>query len=158
MKRKIFYLFGLLPILVTALALVLFFGGCAKTPTEAPTTTVKTGSAQVSVSSTSPDTRDSYSFSSGGVNYGKITLVYLSPAIVSFEANGILVGSGTTAPETGYGTTSQVALSYRYFVKTDNAVHYARVDVTSKNENASTGYITVGFNWALQTEANNRSL
>jgi hypothetical protein len=45
-----------------------------------------------------------------------------------------------------------------YFVKTDNAVHYARITVVSKKEDVSSGYTTVGFQWVLQTEANNRNL
>lgn len=154
-KRK-YILFGLLPLLAIALAFVLLFEGCTPTPTEAPTTTVITGTGQMAVSSS--DNRDSYSFISGGVNYGKINLVWYSESVVSFEANGIVVGSGSTAPDTGYVTSSTVSEEYSYFVKTDNVVHYARIDVTAKVESISTGYTTIGFNWVLQTEANNRNL
>jgi hypothetical protein len=154
-KRK-YFIFGLLPLAMAALAFILSFNGCTPKPTEAPPTTVITGTGQLSVSSA--DNRDSYSFVSGGVNYGKINLVWFSSSLVTFEANGIVVGTGTTAPDSGYGTSSTVSVAYSYFVKTDNVVHYARVDVTSINENSSTGYTTVGFNWVLQTEANNRSL
>ena len=144
-----------MPLVAITLAFILSFEGCTPKPTEAPTTTLIYGTGQMSVSS--GETRDSYSFVSGGVNYGKINLVWFS-SVVSFEANGILVGTGTIAPDSGYGTSSSVSAAYRYFIKTDNVVHYARVDVISINENSSTGFTTVGFNWVLQTEANNRNL
>lgn len=141
--------------LALALAFILTFEGCTPKPTEAPTTTVITGTGQLAVSST--DNRDPYSFVSGGVNYGKITLVYLSSSVVGFEANGVMEGSGSTAPDSGY-TTSPVTVSdgYSYFVKTDNVIHYARVTAVSRSESA--GYVTIGFQWVLQTEANNRNL
>jgi len=137
-----------------ALAFILTFEGCTPKPTEAPPTTVITGTGQLAVSST--DNRDSYSFVSGGINYGKITLVCYAYPAVNFEANGIVQGSGTTAPDTGYSTSSTVTDGYSYFVKTDNVVHYARVTAVSRSESA--GYVTIGFQWVLQTEANNRNL
>jgi hypothetical protein len=153
-KRK-YTLLWLLPLAAMTLAFILSFEGCTPKPTEAPTTTVITGTAQLSVSS--GDNRDSYSFVSGGVNYGKITLVYLSSDVVGFEANGVMVGSGTTAPDSGYTTTPvTVSDGYSYFVKTDNVVHYARVTAVSRSESA--GYVTIGFQWVLQTVANNRNL
>jgi len=154
-KRK-YSLLGLLPLLAITLAFILSFEGCTPKPTEAPTTTVITGTAQLPVSSS--NNRVSYSFVSGGINYGKITLVWFSSSVVSFEANGIVVGSGTTAPDTGYSTPSMVSVENSYFVKTDNAVHYARIDITLRDDNATSGYTTIGFNWVLQTEANNRNL
>lgn len=154
-KRKTILL-GLLPLAVAALALMLTINGCTPKPTEAPTTTVITGTGQLAVSST--DNRDSYSFLSGGVNYGKITLVWFASTLVTFEANGIVVGTGTTAPDSGYSTSATATEAYSYFVKTDNAVHYANVTVTSKAVDATSGYTTVGFSWVLQTEANNRNL
>lgn len=114
------------------------------------------GSGQLAVSSS--DNRDTYSFVDDTINYGKITLVWFSPSVISFEANGIIVGVGDTAPDSGYAITATVSVAQGYFVKTDNAVHYAKVTVVSLSENVSTGYTTVDFNWILQTEANNRNL
>lgn len=153
-KRKSILLY-LLPLAVFLLAAALLFEGCTTKPTEAPSTTVITGTWQLAVSST--DNLDYYTFSSGGLNYGKIALVYITSSVVGFQANGVIVGTGLTAPESGYVTTPvTITDGYSYFVKTDDVVHYAKVTAVSRSESA--GYITIGFEWILQTEANNRNL
>ncbi len=155
MKAR-FFTKGLAVLAGAALVFILSLQGCSTKPTEAPSTTVITGTAQLSVSS--GDNRDSYSFVSGGINYGKLTLVYYTPTVLGMEAVGIMAGTGTTAPDTGYSTSATVTVGQSYFVKTDNAVHYARITITSQKEDAGSGYTTVGFQWVLQTEANNRNL
>jgi|GEM_PF-4904097 len=117
---------------------------------------VLTGTGELAVSGS--DNRDSYSFVSDSINYGKITLVWYSSSVVTFEANGIIVGTGDVAPDSGYSTSATVSVGQSYFIKTDNAVHYAKISVTTVAYNSSTDYWTVGFQWILQSEANSRNL
>jgi hypothetical protein len=134
----------------------LLFQGCAKKPTEAPNTTVITGSGAITIDQNGG--LDYYSFTGSGRNYGKIGLYTPDGINVSFQANGIMTGSGTTAPETGYGTSSTVTLGQTYFIRTDTSPHYGRLVVTGSSSNSSAHTITVTFDWVVQTEAGNRSL
>jgi hypothetical protein len=146
----------LLLIIVFATGGCLLFQGCSKqTPTEAPSTTVITGNGSITIDAVSGT--DSYSFLSSGHNYGKITLS-ASGSNGVFQAPGIMVGSGTTAPDSGYGTYSSVAMGQSYFIKTDLAPHYGRIQVSAISHNSSAQTLTVQFTWVVQTEAGNCSL
>lgn len=151
-KRK-YTLLWLLPLMAMTLAFIISFEGCTPKPTEAPSTTVITGTGQMSVS---PDnTKDTYYFQSGALSYGKIYLNYAIPLLLE-GANGIVSGSGSVAPDTGYFPTSGVIDGQSYFVRTDKIIHYCKLTVTGTSQQSS--YYIVRFQWVLQTEANNRNL
>ncbi len=155
-KRK-YTLLGLLPLVAMTLAFILSFEGCTPKPTEAPTTTVITGTGQLSVAET--DKIDTYTFSKDGATYGNIKMVWYASDWISFEGYGIMEGSGATAPDSGYGPSAQVgSVGTSYFIKTDDKVHYARILIATKSENTTTGFTAISFQWVLQTEANNRNL
>ena len=98
MKAR-FFTKGLAVLAGAALVFILSLQGCSTKPTEAPSTTVITGTAQLSVSS--GDNRDSYSFVSGGINYGKLTLVYYTPTVLGMEAVGIMAAPAPPPPTPG---------------------------------------------------------
>lgn len=132
--------------------------GCSKSnPVAAPTTTVITGTASVNISGAN-GWRADYTFRSGGYNYGKVSIFSPDQQNCLFEANGIQVGSGTTAPAEGYGTSAQIVLGQSYFIKTDAVPHYGRLSVIGLNQSGKYTSITVNFDWVVQTEGGNRSL
>ncbi|HTY08384.1 MAG TPA: hypothetical protein VMF29_04395 [Candidatus Edwardsbacteria bacterium] len=149
-------------ILLIATGSCLLFQGCSKqTPTEAPaSTTVITGSGTMSVNLSSGP-RDDYTFSSAGRNYGKISLATYDGTSATLEAQGIQAGSGTTAPESGYGSSASCtaqSLGQGFFIKADTAPHYGRIVITSYTVNGKAQTITVGFDWVVQTTAGDRNL
>ncbi|HBE73400.1 MAG TPA: hypothetical protein DDW31_04850 [candidate division Zixibacteria bacterium] len=148
---------GILAALAVGLALSLVLAGCGKSPVEAPTTTVITGTASVTISGAN-GWRADYSFRSGGYTYGKISLFSPDQSTSILEANGIQEGSGTTAPADGYSTSAQAILGHTYFIKTDAVPHYGRISVIGLNQVGKYTSITVNFDWVVQTEGGNRSL
>jgi hypothetical protein len=159
-KRK-YTLLWLLPLMAMTLAFILSFEGCTPKPTEAPTTTVITGTGQRTLL---PNSMETYTFSSGGMNYGKFYLKRYSSSLY-FEAWGIVLDETNSmtapAPDSIYydNKTSPIELSKRYFIQTDEKIHYCKITVTRVHENFEAPFdITVSFNWVLQTEANNRNL
>jgi hypothetical protein len=158
MKYKYRHLFRwLLIVLLVATGGCLLFQGCSKqAPTEPSSSTVITGTGSITVSKTND--MDDYTFSSGGYPYGKMRLVSSFDSTLSFQANGIVQGNGTTAPENITTTSSAVVNGYSYFLKTDAIPHYGKVTVTVINENNTAHTYTVQFQWVVQTEAGNRSL
>jgi hypothetical protein len=147
----------ILAAVAVGLALSLVLAGCGKSPVEAPTTTVITGTASVTISGANSWSRV-YTFSSGGYNYGQIRIFSPDQTICILEANGIQEGSGTTAPADGYGTSAQAILGNSYFIKTDAVPHYGRISVIGLNQVGKYTSITVNFDWVVQTEGGNRSL
>ncbi|MCU0605916.1 MAG: hypothetical protein MUF78_00480 [Candidatus Edwardsbacteria bacterium] len=134
------------------------FQGCSsQKPTEPLSTTVITGTGSITIDQSS-GSRDDYTFSSAGRNYGKIDLVTYDGTNGTFEAYGIVQSSATVAPESFPGTSAAVSLGYSYIIKTDTAPHYGRVTVTAVSVNSAAHTITVQFDWVVQTEAGNRSL
>jgi hypothetical protein len=148
----------LLVILFVATGGCLLFQGCSnQKPTEPLSTTVITGTGSITIDQSS-GSRDDYTFSSAGRNYGKIDLVTYDGTNGTFEAYGIVQSSATVAPESFPGTSAAVSLGYSYIIKTDTAPHYGRVTVTAVSVNSAAHTITVQFDWVVQTEAGNRSL
>ncbi len=148
---------GIIISLAMGLIFSLLLAGCSKSPVEAPTSTVITGTASISISGANSWSRV-YTFSSGGHNYGQIRIFSPDQTMCIFEANGIQEGSGTTAPADGYGTTAQVILGHTYFIKTDAVPHYGRISVIGLNQVGKYTSITVNFDWVVQTQGGNRSL
>ncbi len=148
---------GILAVVAVGLALSLLLAGCSKSPVEAPATTVITGTASRTISATN-GWRSDYTFSSGGYNYGKISIVSPDQQNCLIEANGIQEGSGTTAPDDGYNTSALAVLGQSYFVKTDAVPHYGRLSIIGLNQNGKYTSITLSFDWVVQTEGGNRSL
>jgi len=107
-------------------------------------------------------TEDSlHTFTFPGGNYGEFRLKYNNGDIYIY-ANGIARVSGNrdTAPEGEYLAyelfewTDEQGHPYYYFLKTDDAPHYAKVHRTGDIIKG----ITIYFEWWLQTEAGNRYL
>lgn len=144
--------------ILVILAGLSLFSGCSKSnPVAAPSSTVITGTASVTVSGAN-GWRADYTFRSGGYNYGKVSILSMDRQNCIFEANGIQVGSGTTAPAEGYSPAAQVVLGQNYFIKTDAVPHYGRLSVIGLNQSGKYTSITVNFDWVVQTEDGNRNL
>lgn len=148
---------GALAALAAGLALSLLLAGCGKNPVAPPATTVIAGTGSLTISQTN-GWRAEYSFRSGGYSYGKISVVSPDQQNALFEANGIVQGSGTTAPADGYNTSALVVLGQSYFIKSDAVPHYGRVSVIGLDQITKYSSITVRFDWVIQTEGGNRSL
>lgn len=143
--------------MAAGLALSLVLAGCSKNPVSAPPSTVVTGTGSITISGTN-GWRADYSFRSGGYSYGKISAVSPDQQNCIFEANGIVQGSGTTAPADGYNTSALAVLGQSYFIKSDAVPHYGRISVIGLDQVGKYSSITVRFDWVLQTEGGNRSL
>lgn len=148
---------GIILSLAVGMIFSLLLAGCSKSPVEAPATTVITGTASRTISA-SNGWRSDYTFSSGGYNYGKISIFSPDQTICILEANGIQEGSGTTAPADGYSTSAQAILGHSYFIKTDAVPHYGRLSIIGLNQIGKYTSITLSFDWVVQTEGGNRSL
>lgn len=149
----------LLVVAVIATGGCLLFQGCSnQKPTEAPSSTIVTGSDSKTVTPSS--NRESFSFVSGGRNYGRIDLVLNTYPNALFEGNGIVVSNATVAPDAGYSTFS--AVDYGYYiirvVGTDNLVRYGKITVTTIGHNDPAQAVTVGINWLIQSTAGDRNL
>lgn len=144
MKRFLFLLY-----------MLLLFIGCDENPLQ-PLIGIKYGTRSCSL------TEDSlYTFTFPGGNYGEFHLEY-NNGDVYIHANGIIRVSGNrdTAPDGEYLTcelfewTNEQGHPYYYFLKTDDAPHYAKVHRTGDISKE----ITIFFEWWLQTEVGNRYL
>ncbi|MCK4330116.1 hypothetical protein KAX02_09765 [candidate division WOR-3 bacterium] len=101
-----------------------------------------------------------YTFTFPGGDYGEFQLEHNS-GYVYIHANGVVrvVGDSDTAPAQGYLTcevfewTDEESYPYYYFLKTDDAPHYAKVQRTGD----ITKEIIIFFEWWLQTEEGNRN-
>ncbi len=134
--------------------ILLLFWGCNENPIE-PTLNIKHGEGSCDLTEGS-----FYTFIFPDGDYGQFQLEY-NNGYVYIHADGVakVVGDRDTAPEDGYLTcdlfewTDEESHPYYYFLKTDDAPHYAKVrrigDITKE--------VIVFFEWWLQTEAGNRN-
>ncbi|OYD16545.1 hypothetical protein CH333_03140 [candidate division WOR-3 bacterium JGI_Cruoil_03_44_89] len=144
MKRYLFFLYMLLLSI-----------GCAENPLQPPGG-IKHGTGSCNLTEGS-----SLTFTFPGGDYGEFILEY-NNGYVYINATGIIRVSGNrdTAPEGQYLTcelfewVDEESHPYYYFLKTDDAIHYAKVrrigDITKE--------LTIKFEWWLQIEAGNRYL
>ncbi|MDI6739990.1 MAG: hypothetical protein QME74_06460 [Candidatus Edwardsbacteria bacterium] len=139
----------------------LLFQGCSKrNPTEAPVSTVITGTGRLQVSYGASAT---YQFKNGQTIYGSFQLwggAQGNPLLVQLRSNyGIISGSGYTAPDSGYFreiNLDAIPQGQSYFLKTDSAPHYGKIVITYRGD--ASDVTTIDFNWLVQTVAGNRSL
>ena len=122
-------------------------------PVPAPGTITGTGSVVVQ----NHDFED-YDFNSGGTSYGSITFSYEKGStwerIELSAPDGVQEGSGNVAPATGYALDIKIELTGSYFFRPDS-LHYGHLEITNIYKNSSA---SIGFNWIIQTEADNREL
>ncbi|MDO9390493.1 MAG: hypothetical protein Q7U71_01830 [bacterium] len=145
------------------LVLLALATGCSQTPTEAPTSTVISGYDSLGVSK--DDSPDSYYFKDGTASYGSIQLWWLSattPSTVQLRSNyGLKLGTGNVAPDSGYYnevTLDNSLMGQSFFLITDNVPHYGKITITSRRDDAVSGYTFIGFQWVVQTVAGKKEL
>ncbi|MBI4727156.1 hypothetical protein HY768_08045 [candidate division TA06 bacterium] len=137
--------------------------GCSKSPTEAPTSTVISGYDSLGVAQ--GDSPDTYYFKSGTASYGSIQLWWFlatTPSTIQLRSNyGIKMGTGNVAPDSGYVhelTLDNSPAGQSFFIITDNIPHYGKITITSRRDDAASGYTFIGFQWIVQTVAGKREL
>jgi hypothetical protein len=148
----IFFL-RLFPLFALMLAFVLlFFNGCGVDPVSP--STVISGTDNLFAPKNGDAT---FTFSSGNDTYGSFQLkAYVTTAIIQTPTGGGVQKSDQnldTAPEDNYIVSEECGYYY-YYMKTDFATHFAKIFIHTITTDANG--ITIGFNWWLQTEANNR--
>lgn len=158
-KNKTFWL----AVCLGLVALLALATGCSQTPTEAPTSTVISGYDSLGVSK--DDSPDSYSFKDGTASYGSIQLWWMSattPSTVQLRSNyGLKLGTGNVAPDSGYYnevTLDNSLMGQSFFLITDNVPHYGKITITSRRDDAVSGYTFIGFQWVVQTVAGKKEL
>lgn len=146
------------------LAILALAAGCSQTPTEAPTSTVISGYDSLGVAT--GDLTDTHHFLSGSTNYGSFWLELVSaipdPHQVKFCTNyGLKLGTGSVAPDSGYSNElpfDNSLLGQSFFLITDNVPHYGKITITSRRDDAASGYTFIGFQWVVQTVAGKKEL
>ena len=145
--------FRLLP--ATALTVALF-GGCALNPFEP---TLESGRGTLTASD--GQTATFYFTTLQGV-FGSFSLtVFFEGSVPTkyISAEGVAKGVGDVAPADPEAYSHELPLEFAsYFLKTDQAPHYAKITVTEITENHQENKVTIGFDWVIQTEAGNRNL
>jgi len=49
-------------------------------------------------------------------------------------------------------------LGQSFFLITDNVPHYGKITITSRRDDAASGYTFIGFQWVVQTVAGKKEL